>query len=138
MADPVPSAFLAILKDLVAWLDDAGIPAVIVGGVAAAILGRPRATRDPETQIDLFVSEPFEFDSEYDAALVGELQPGLEVRFVRIETLVRMKEAAGREKLRYFQSLSLRAKLEAVEGMADIVRRFRDLKRKGRLGSRSV
>lgn len=29
--------------------------------------------------------------------------------------------------LRYFRSLSLRTKLEAVEGMADIVRRFEEL-----------
>ena len=32
--------------------------------------------------------------------------------------------------LRYFRSLSLRTKLEAVEGMADIVRRFQELRAK--------
>lgn len=51
-----------------------------------------------ETRIDLFVTEPFDFDDEYENALVGELLPGLQVRFVRIETLIRMKEAAGRGK----------------------------------------
>ena len=31
---------------LLAWLDDAGAPGVIVGGVAASLLGRPRMTQD--------------------------------------------------------------------------------------------
>lgn len=51
-----------------------------------------------ETRIDVFVAEPFDFDHEYDRALVGALLPALQLRFVRIETLLRMKEAAGREK----------------------------------------
>lgn len=51
-----------------------------------------------DTRIDLFATEPFDFDDEYRHALVGNLFPGLELRFVRIETLIRMKEAAGREK----------------------------------------
>lgn len=51
-----------------------------------------------DTRIDLFVTEPFEFDREYDQALVGDLVPGLRLRFVRIETLIRMKETAGRDK----------------------------------------
>lgn len=51
-----------------------------------------------ETRIDVFVTEPFDFDAEYDNALVGELLPGVPARFVRIETLIRMKEIAGRAK----------------------------------------
>lgn len=51
-----------------------------------------------ETRIDLFVAEPFDFDEEYACALVGEIFPGMSTRFVRIETLIRMKQAAGREK----------------------------------------
>lgn len=51
-----------------------------------------------ETRIDLFVSEPFDFDFEYENALTGEILPGLQARFVRLETLIRMKQAAGREK----------------------------------------
>lgn len=54
--------------------------------------------RHPDTRIDLFAAEPFDFDHEYDNVLVGEILPGLHARFVRIETLIRMKEAAGREK----------------------------------------
>ena len=33
--------------------------------------------------------------------------------------------------LRYFRSLSLREKLEAVEGMADVVRRFQFIRSQG-------
>ena len=51
-----------------------------------------------ETQIDLFVTEPFDFEAEYASAKIWELEPGLPARFVRIETLIQMKEAAAREK----------------------------------------
>jgi hypothetical protein len=51
-----------------------------------------------ETTIDLFVSEPFDFDREYERALLGEVFPGLEMRFVSLNSLIAMKECAGREK----------------------------------------
>lgn len=51
-----------------------------------------------DTRIDIFVTEPFDFDAEYDNALLGELLPGVPARFVSIETLLRMKETAGRAK----------------------------------------
>lgn len=54
--------------------------------------------RHPETPIDLFVAEPFDFDQEYDKAMIGEVLPGLNARFVSIETLIRMKESSGRER----------------------------------------
>ena len=54
--------------------------------------------RHRDTRIDLFVTEPFDFDHEYEHALIGNLAPGLQLRFVRLDTLIRMKEAAGREK----------------------------------------
>lgn len=50
----------------------------------------------PEAPMDLFVTEPFEFDHEYDAAMRGEIAPGLEARFVTIPTLMEMKRATGR------------------------------------------
>lgn len=46
MTEPVPRLFVTALADLVHWLEAAGVPAMIVGGIAASILGRPRATRD--------------------------------------------------------------------------------------------
>jgi hypothetical protein len=48
--------------------------------------------------------------------------------------------AAWREhnlaQLQYFSSLSLRAKLRAVEGMADVVRRLEHMRRSGKLKPR--
>jgi len=52
----------------------------------------------PETPVDIFTAEPFNFDEEYRRALVGELAPGLVARFVCLETLIRMKAATGRER----------------------------------------
>jgi hypothetical protein len=49
-----------------------------------------------DATVDIFAQEPFDFDAEYDAAMVGELAPGIEVRFVRIEALIAMKEMTGR------------------------------------------
>jgi hypothetical protein len=39
--------------------------------------------------------------------------------------------------LKYFRSLSLREKMEAVEGMADIVRCFERMRTEGRFGATS-
>ena len=49
-----------------------------------------------ETPIDLFVAEPFDFDTEYEGALRKSLFGRFEVRVVSIPTLIDMKEAAGR------------------------------------------
>ncbi len=48
--------------------------------------------------VDVFVTEPFDFDEEYEAAMRGTLAPGLAVRFVSIPTLIKMKELANRPK----------------------------------------
>jgi hypothetical protein len=52
--------------------------------------------RHPETPIDMFVSEPFPFDQEYDLALVKPLHGTIDVRFVSMPTLIRLKQEAGR------------------------------------------
>jgi hypothetical protein len=49
-----------------------------------------------ETPVDVFVTEPFSFDDEYERASVRPLHGSTPVRFVSIPTLIRMKEAAGR------------------------------------------
>ena len=49
-----------------------------------------------ETTIDLFVRDPFAFDEEYAEAMVGEVAPGLDVSFVRLPTLIAMKQKTGR------------------------------------------
>ena len=46
--------------------------------------------------VDIFVTEPFDFEREYEAALIGELSPGLFVRFVSIAALIAMKKLANR------------------------------------------
>ncbi len=42
---------LAALKDLSTWFKAEKIPGVIIGGVAASILGRPRLTRDVDAMV---------------------------------------------------------------------------------------
>ena len=49
-----------------------------------------------ETTIDLFVRDPFGFAEEYAEAMVGEVAPGLNVRFVRLRTLIAIKQKTGR------------------------------------------
>lgn len=49
-----------------------------------------------ETAIDLFVTEPFDYETEHRDALVAEVAPGVEMRFVRLEALIGMKEASAR------------------------------------------
>jgi hypothetical protein len=48
-----------------------------------------------ETPVDMFVSEPFNFEEEYRRALTKALGR-IEVKFVSIPALIRMKEAADR------------------------------------------
>lgn len=49
-----------------------------------------------ETPIDVIVTEPFDFDQEYDNAMVKKLNNAYDVRFVTIKSLISMKETAGR------------------------------------------
>jgi hypothetical protein len=49
-----------------------------------------------ETPIDVFVTEPFDFEREYRDALVEEIAPGVPLRIVRLATLLAMKQQAGR------------------------------------------
>lgn len=50
----------------------------------------------PETPIDIFIEEPFDFQKAAAEADVQEAGPGLEVRIVSLDTLLEMKRAAGR------------------------------------------
>ena len=72
--------------------------------------------RHRETPIDIFVHEPFPFDKEFSNALVKPLYGSIEVRFVSIPTLIRMKEAAGREQDRIdIEHLRMRLEDDAGE-----------------------
>jgi hypothetical protein len=46
VVDRVPATLLAALADLMKWLDAANMPSMVIGGVAASVLGRPRLTHD--------------------------------------------------------------------------------------------
>jgi hypothetical protein len=46
VVERVPPPLLAALADLMKWLDAANIPSMVIGGVAASVLGRPRLTQD--------------------------------------------------------------------------------------------
>jgi hypothetical protein len=46
VVDRVPATLLAALADLMKWLDAANMPSMIIGGVAASVLGQPRLTQD--------------------------------------------------------------------------------------------
>jgi hypothetical protein len=50
---PVTGSLLGALEALMNALQSADVPAVIVGGVAVSLLGRPRFTRDIDTLVDL-------------------------------------------------------------------------------------
>ncbi len=49
-----------------------------------------------ETPVDVFVTEPFDFSEEHRLAMVEEIAPGVSVRILRLESLLRLKQEAGR------------------------------------------
>lgn len=53
----------------------------------------------------------------------------------RRELEQRAWEEHNLSQLRYFRSLSLREKMEAVEGMADVLRRFEEMRARGEFTS---
>lgn len=67
----------------------------------------------PDTPIDVFVAEPFDFEVEYQRALVEELAPGVPVRIVQLNTLIQLKQQAGRP-----QDLADVAELRLLHGEA--------------------
>lgn len=56
------------------------------------------SNQHPFSNVDVFVKEPFDFDSEYERALIGELSPDLFVRFASIPALINMKRIANRQR----------------------------------------
>jgi len=84
---PVPAADFADPAKRESWIREKN-----------AVVFQLHSERHRETRIDLFVTEPFDFEQEYARAKTSDLLPGLPARFVRLETLIRMKETAGREK----------------------------------------
>jgi hypothetical protein len=87
-------ALRSALADLTNWLDAARIPAMVVGGVAASVLGRPRFTRD----IDALVILP---ESDWQTALEDAAKFGIVPRigqaleFARRSRVLLMRHAAS-------------------------------------------
>jgi len=69
------------------WIDEKGMQVLNL-----------HSERFRTTPIDLFVTEPFDFSGEFAIAMEAEIAPGLALRFVSIDTLITMKEQAGRLK----------------------------------------
>ena len=67
--------------------------------------------RHRETPVDIFVQEPFDFEREYERAVVDQIATGVPVRIVSLETLIQMKVAAGRP-----QDLADIAELRSMHG----------------------
>jgi hypothetical protein len=165
---------LASIESIVRALNGAGVPFIVVGGLAVAAHGYGRQTQDidivirlepgvirgafqalaslgyrprvpvtaegfadarqrqhwisekgmavlnfhsdqhRETPVDLFATEPFDFDAEYAAAKTEEVGPGVPVHIVRLKTLIRLKQEAGRP-----QDLADIAELRLLQGDAD-------------------
>lgn len=66
--------------------------------------------RHRETPVDIFVTEPFDFAEEYRRAMIAELSPGGKIPVLRLASLIRMKEQAGRP-----QDLADAAELRALD-----------------------
>lgn len=84
---PVTAEQFADAEVRQAWIDQKGM---VVLNFAS--------DRHRETNIDFFVTEPFDFDLEYESAYRQELAPGLVLRLARIDLLIEMKRKAGRRK----------------------------------------
>lgn len=57
-----------------------------------------QSDQHPETTIDIFVTDPFNFDQEYLTSNIIELSPDISFKVVSLNTLILMKQAAGRAK----------------------------------------
>ena len=55
--DETLAPLLAVLRDLVTWLQDSYVPGTVIGEVAASLLERPRVTRDIDAVVLLDESE---------------------------------------------------------------------------------
>lgn len=57
-----------------------------------------QSQQHPETTIDIFVNEPFDFDLEYKTSTIAELTNDISFNIVNIPALIKMKQLAGRAK----------------------------------------
>jgi hypothetical protein len=81
VAEPIPQSFLAALTDLVGWLDQAHVPSMVIGGVAASVLGQPRLTQD----VDALAIIP---EAEWGTVMAAAAAHGIAPRLQDIEALL--------------------------------------------------
>lgn len=82
---PVPIADFANPTRRRSWIEEKGLTVFSL-----------HSPVHPATELDIFVSAPFEFGPAYSAAKVHEIASGLPARFVDLERLLEMKRKAGR------------------------------------------
>lgn len=51
-----------------------------------------------DTNVDIFATEPFDFDAEYERSYLQEFVPGVALHVASLDTLIEMKRIAGRAK----------------------------------------
>lgn len=76
MAEPVPASLLAALADLMSWLDAMRMPSMVIGGVAASVLGQPRLTQD----VDVLAIVP---EADWAGVFAGAARFGIAPRIDR-------------------------------------------------------
>ncbi len=81
---PIQAADFADARKRSAWIRDRGMTVLNFW-----------SERHRDTPIDVFATEPFDFEEEHARALAKPFGP-VAVRFVSIPALIRMKEIAGR------------------------------------------
>jgi hypothetical protein len=93
VSEPLAPSLLTALSDLMRWTHAAQIPIVVVGGIAASLLGRTRLTRD----IDALVSiDESQWQSAVDGAGPFGFQPRIEgaVEFAHRSRVLLLRHAA--------------------------------------------
>jgi hypothetical protein len=70
VAEPLPTSLLAAVADLMKWLDAMNVPSMLIGGVAASVLGEPRLTQD----VDALAIVP---ESDWGTTLAGAAPFGI-------------------------------------------------------------
>lgn len=83
---PVSIEDAANLENLVAWQRDKNM-----------VVMQLWSDRFLRTPIDIFITEPFDFERAYAEAPVEELAPGVTARLVPLNDLIAMKRLASRE-----------------------------------------
>ena len=147
MTERIPRLFVTALADLTQWLEAAGAPAMIVGGIAASILGRPRATRDvdalvvaPDGQwaklLDTSsaygilprIDNPLEFARRTRVLLLRHTESGIDIDII-LGGLPFEAEAVSRAKVHQIGGVSVRLpQVEDLLIMKAIAHRPQDLR----------